>query len=86
MPNFDKCPEGISYGQWLREKNIGMKVNSFTIHTDSGMPQEYLDRVKTPEAFEKAVAKQGGVINPEDMDDKELDLEKLVGSEAIKDA
>ena len=67
MSNGDKCPEGMPYGQWLREKNIGIRVKPFTIHTDSGMPTEYLDHVKTPEAFEMNKARQGGVIDPEDM-------------------
>ena len=84
--NGDKCPEGMSYGQWLREKGIGIKVTPFNTHQDSGMPQEYIDRAKGNEIFERNKARQGGVINPEDMENKELDLEKLVGSEAIKDA
>lgn len=65
--NGDKCPEGMPYGQWLREKNIGMKVMKHSIHTDSGLPKSYLDHAKTPEEFELNKARQGGVINPEDM-------------------
>jgi hypothetical protein len=67
MPNFDKKPEGMSYAQWLREKNVGIKVNPFTIHTDSGLPKEYIDYVKTPQAFEMAKKRQGKVLEPEDI-------------------
>jgi len=66
--NGDKCPGGMSYGQWLREKGIGIKVTE-AIHTDSGIPQSVHDAFKNKphEEFEMNKARQGGVIDPEDM-------------------
>lgn len=80
MPNGDKCPKGMPYGQWLREKGIGMRVTE-AVHEDSGIPQHVHNAFtnKTQEEFERAKACQGKLIDPEDMDNKELDLEKLVG-------
>ncbi len=66
MPNFDKKPEGMSYAQWLREKNLGIHIK-MAIHTDSGLPQEYISHAKTPEVFERNLARQGKIIEPEDM-------------------
>ncbi len=68
MPNFDKCPEGMPYGQWLREKNIGMKVTEAT-HTDSGIPMSVHNKLtnKPHELFDRNLAQQGKLIEPEDM-------------------
>lgn len=66
MPNFESKPEGMSYAQWLREKNVAIKVK-MAMHTDSGLPQEYISHAKTPEIFERNVERQGREIDPEDM-------------------
>jgi len=66
MPNFDEKPENMSYAQWLREKNIGIRVK-MGIHTDSGLPSEYIDKTKGNELFLLNKSAQGGEILPEDM-------------------
>lgn len=68
MPNFDKKPEGMSYAQWLREKNIGIRVKT-AIHIDSGLPQEVVSGLtsKPNEIFERNLERQGKQILPEDM-------------------
>ncbi len=37
------------------------------IHIDSGLPQEYISNARTPEIYERNVARQGKIIEPEDM-------------------
>lgn len=66
--NGDKCPEGMSYGQWLREKGIGIKVTE-AVHKDSGIPLSVHNALKnkTHEEFDMALARQGKKIDPEDM-------------------
>jgi len=66
--NFDKCPEGMPYGQWLREKGIAIKVTE-SVHTDSGIPMDVHNKLtdKNQELFERNLARQGKKIDPEDM-------------------
>ncbi|MDD4985860.1 MAG: hypothetical protein PHQ43_08730 [Dehalococcoidales bacterium] len=45
MPNFDPKPEGMPYGEWLRQKSVGIRVKEH-IHTDSGLP--YFMRPQDP--------------------------------------
>jgi len=68
MPNFEKKPEGMSYAEWLRQKNIAISVKT-NIHKDSGLPQEVISGLtgKTNELFDKNKSRQGKVIEPEDM-------------------
>lgn len=66
MSNFDKKPEGMSYGDWLREKNIDFRMK-MAIHTDTGIPMEFRVR-KVPEIYERALDRQGGKkLDPEDI-------------------
>jgi len=66
--NGDKCPEGMPYGQWLREKGIGIKVTE-AIHTDSGIPMSIHNALKNKpnELWDRNLARQGKKIDPEDM-------------------
>jgi putative FmdB family regulatory protein len=45
----------------------GKCVIKMGIHTDSGLPQDYIDHAKIPEEFERNLARQGKQIDPEDM-------------------
>ncbi len=68
MPNGDKCPEGMPYGQWLREKGISIKVTE-AVHVDSGIPL-WLNKSltnKPHELYDRNLARQGKKIDPEDM-------------------
>jgi len=70
MSNFEPKPEGMSYAEWLRQKNISIKVEGHPIHKDSGMPQEYISKQKnrTNEIFELNLARQGKKLDPEDIE------------------
>lgn len=69
MPNFENCPAGMDYGQWLREKSIGIRMGKPLLHTDSGIPTDVHSKLKhkNRELFERTVKRQGKVILPEDM-------------------
>ncbi len=66
MPNMEAKPEGMSYAEWLRSKNVGIHIK-MNIHADSGLPQEYISHAKPPELFERNLTRQGKKIDPEDM-------------------
>ena len=68
MSNFDKKPDGIPYDQWLREKGVSIKVTE-AMHTDTNTPisvHNYLKN-KPNELYDKALARQGKALNPEDI-------------------
>jgi len=67
MSNFDKKPDGISYVQWLREKNLTFKVSE-AICAD-GVPLSVRTHLKNKphELYDRALAKQGKSLDPEDI-------------------
>lgn len=48
MANFDPKPEGMPYGEWLRQKAVGIRVKEH-IHTDSGLPYSIRPQDPRPE-------------------------------------
>ena len=68
MPNFDIKPKGISYTQWLREKNLSFRITD-AIHVDSGIPLSIHDSLKNKphELYDMALARQGKPLDPEDI-------------------
>lgn len=66
MANFDPKPDNMSYAEWLKSKNIGIRVKE-NINEDSKLPQSYMDTYKPSEIFEQNKKRQGKVINPEDV-------------------
>lgn len=66
MANFDPKPEGMSYAEWLRSKNVGIRVKE-NINQDSKLPQEYMNTYKKNEIFELNKKRQGGELIPEDI-------------------
>lgn len=67
MSNFDKKPDGISYAQWLREKNLGIKVTE-PIHP-TGAPLSAYNYLKNKpnELYDRSLARQGKALDPEDI-------------------
>jgi putative FmdB family regulatory protein len=42
-------------------------IMKLSIHTDSGLPQEYISHTKRPELFERSLKRQGKMVQPEDV-------------------
>lgn len=61
------CPS--CYAKAVRKMSIpGKCVVKMAIHTDSGLPQEYINHARTPELYERNLSRYGGKpIDPEDM-------------------
>ena len=68
MPNFDTKPDDMSYAEWLRSKNVGIRIKE-NINEDSHLPQEYMNTYKTNEIFEENKKRQGKSLEPEDIGD-----------------
>ncbi len=67
--NGDSCPEGVPYGQWLREKNVGVRVK-WANHQERDVPASTMRFLqnKPNELWDRNLARQKGKrIDPEDM-------------------
>jgi len=66
---MNKCPEGMDYGQWLREKNIVIGKTKELVHKDTNIPLSTHNKLKDKnrDKYEALLRKQGEPILPEDM-------------------
>ena len=65
MPNFETKPEGMPYGQWLREKSIGMRViNPVRRELGTKAPSQ-LVKSKVPGGLDSYVISEGALEQEE---------------------
>ena len=67
---FEKCPDGMDYGQWLREKNLNIGVSKELMHSDTNIPQSLHNHcvIQNKNVYRKYLDRQGGKkLDPEDI-------------------
>jgi hypothetical protein len=68
LPNFDKKPDGMPYDQWLREKGVSVRVTEpIDKYTKAPMSIHNYLKNKPNEIYERALARQGKPLAPEDI-------------------